>query len=64
MLDRFRQLLHPIEGTAQPASDDATILLCEFRGVIREGSSGNSQVEQMHQVITRAMGGRVQVHSA
>ena len=37
------------------APGDATVLLCNFRGLIRKGSSGNSQVEQMESIISSAI---------
>ena len=57
MLERIRGFLHPIEGTAAPAAEDATILLCAFHGVIRDSSFGNPEVEQMAGVIERALAG-------
>jgi hypothetical protein len=55
VLERIRRLIYPIEGTAEPARDDTAILLCEFRGVIRDGSSGNSAVDEMAGTIERAL---------
>ena len=56
MLHRIRTLLQPIDGTAKPVADDATILLCEFRGTIRDGSAGNPQVEQVARTTMDALG--------
>ncbi len=55
VLERIRRLLHPIEGSGEPAPDDGAILLCEFHGVIRDGSSGNPAVEEMADTIERAL---------
>ena len=55
VLERIRRLLHPIDGSAEPAADNAAILLCELHGVIRDGSSGNPAVEEMAGIIERAL---------
>ena len=58
VLEPIRRRPHPIEGSAGPALEDPAILLCEFRGVIRDGSSGNPAVEEMTDAIERSLAAR------
>ena len=55
MLERIGRFIQPVQGSAEPAPDDAAILLCEFRGVIHDGSSGNLAVEAMAHTIEHAL---------
>lgn len=54
LLRWIQRCLRPIDGEARIADADPGLLVCEFRGLIRKGSYGNSQVRFIALTIDRA----------